>query len=115
MANRPNLRKHERQNSVVKVEIGWVGERGDPKAALCQCKNVGPGGFRVVSKDPIPIRSYVQFRFAPINFRGSASVRHIRQIAIGYEIGLEFSGGEQVEIERLKLLNSGSLVRSVQP
>ncbi|MBN8732772.1 MAG: hypothetical protein J0L64_19695 [Acidobacteria bacterium] len=111
MAKRPNLRKHDRQPSKAKVELGWTGDFGAPKSALCVCKDVGPGGFRIVSRDPIPVRSYVQFRFAPLNFRGSASVRSLSHIAAGYEIGLEFSGSEQLEMERLNLLTSAKLAQ----
>lgn len=111
MATRPNLRKHDRRPSKAKVELGWSGEFGAPKSALCVCKDVGPGGFRIVSRDPIPVRSYVQFRFAPLNFRGSASVRSVSHIATGYEIGLEFSGAEQLELERLNLLSAPTLVK----
>ena len=56
MAKRPNLRKHDRQPSTAKVELGWSGDYGAPKSALCVCKDVGPGGFRIVSRDPIPVR-----------------------------------------------------------
>jgi len=111
MAKRPNLRKHDRQPSKAKVELGWTGDFGAPKSALCVCKDVGPGGFRIVSRDPIPVRSYVQFRFAPLNFRGSASVRSVSHIATGYEIGLEFSGTEQLEVERLGLLSTTNLAK----
>jgi len=104
MANRQDLRKHERALSNAKVEMGWVGENGAPKSAFCECKDLGRGGFRIVSRDPIPERCYVQFRFTPLNFRGSASVRSMRHSTAGYEIGLEFSGSEQLEIERLRLL-----------
>ena len=113
MANRQDLRQHERKTSTVKVELGWVEDNGVPKSLLCECRDVGAGGFRIVSRDPIPVRSYVQFRFAPINFRGSASVRNVSHVAIGYEIGLEFSGSEQVEIERLHLLTCKTLVNQV--
>lgn len=115
MANRPNLRKHDRQASAIKVEMGWVEDNGNPKSALCECRNMGAGGFRIVSRDPIPLRSYVQFRFAPLNFRGSASVRHIKHLAIGYEIGLEFSGSDQMEIERRNLLATSPLVKQATP
>ncbi|MEP7363170.1 MAG: PilZ domain-containing protein [Acidobacteriota bacterium] len=115
MGNRPNLRKHERKASGIKVEMGWIEGNGNPKSALCECKNVGAGGFRIFSRDPIPAGAYVQFRFAPVNFRGSASVRHVNHVAIGYEIGLEFSGSEQMEVERRNLLASSPLVKQVQP
>jgi hypothetical protein len=115
MAKRPNLRKHDRSVSAFNVEIGWAEENGDPKSSFCQCKNVGVGGFRVVSRDPIPLRSYVQFRFTPVNFHGSASVRNVRQVAIGYEIGLEFSGSELLELERLNLLATVPLVKQIAP
>jgi len=111
MANRPNLRKHDRLPSKAKVELGWTGDGGAPKSALVVCKDVSAGGFRVVSRDAIPVRSYVQFRFAPLNFRGSASVRSLSHIAAGYEIGLEFSGAEQLEIERLDLLSTAKLAK----
>ena len=111
MSSRRDLRKHQRQVSGIKVEMAWVGDTGTPKSALCDCRNVGPGGFRIVSRDPIPVRTYVQFRFGQVNFRGSASVRHMSHIAVGYDIGLEFSGLEQMEMERRHLLTSSPLVK----
>lgn len=111
MANRPNLRKYDRRPSKAKVELGWAGEFGAPKSALVVCKDVSSGGFRVVSRDAIPLRSYVQFRFAPINFRGSASVRSLNHVAAGYEIGFEFSGSDQIELERLSLLAGASMIK----
>lgn len=58
----------------------------------------------MVTRDAIPMHSRVQFRFVSANFRGSASVRAVRTVREGYEIGLEFSGMEQSELMRLKLL-----------
>ncbi len=106
MANSQDLRKHERTRSNAKVEMGWVEANGAPKTSFCECKDLGRGGFRIISRDPIPERCYVQFRFSPLNFRGSASVRSMRHITAGYEIGLEFSGAEQLEVERLRLVAS---------
>lgn len=104
MAKRQNLRRHDRASSAAKVELGWGGETGCLKSTISACRDVSPGGFRVVTRDAIPMHSRVQFRFVSANFRGSASVRAVRTVREGYEIGLEFSGMEQTELMRLKLL-----------
>jgi PilZ domain-containing protein len=92
MAVKKDIRRSLRKPSGQRVELGWSGEHGDPVGISGICKNVSEGGMCVVVRDAPPMRAYVQFRLVGLGFAGSASVRSVRGVAAGYEVGLEFAG-----------------------
>ncbi|MCP5113177.1 MAG: hypothetical protein GY953_20290 [bacterium] len=71
----------------------WEDERRQSRESRGRCVDISERGLGVVLDDPLPIRSYVQFRVVKLGFRGSGSVRFVGRKGLKYQIGLEFSGG----------------------
>ena len=86
------IRRGERVPSGKRVELDWNDNKGDPCAVSGTCKDISEGGMRVVVRDRPPLRAYVHFRIVGTEFSGSASVRSVNRVAVGYEVGLEFAG-----------------------
>ena len=70
------LRRHDRSEVKADIVIGWTSpddqthrfERG-------RCIDISESGLQVECAQPIPLRTYVQFRAESLKLEGSASVR----------------------------------------
>ena len=87
---RHDLRRHPRNAIERKVQISWSDERGRGSFTLCRCIE---SGMRLDSPEPVPIRTYINFRMVESRFEGSRSVRNCYRKGTRHHIGVEFSGG----------------------
>lgn len=92
MRKQHGMRRSPRLPLGARVRVTWQDERGDPKVANGRCSDISETGLGVELDEPIPLRSYVQFRIKDIKFEGSGSVRYLGWCRMKRHVGLEFSG-----------------------
>ena len=92
MRKQHGMRRSPRSPLGARIRVTWQGERGYPKVAHGRCIDISETGLGVELDEPIPLRSYVQFRIEKVKFEGSASVRYLGWSRMKRHVGLEFSG-----------------------
>ncbi|MBM3810668.1 MAG: PilZ domain-containing protein [Acidimicrobiia bacterium] len=95
MSIRRDLRRHKREILEARVSLSWTDPLGVTRFALGRGLDISSSGMRLELDEPIPARTYVNFKLVGIRFEGSGSVRHCRRIGMRHQVGLEFTGGLQ--------------------
>jgi hypothetical protein len=86
-----DIRRYDRIPYAGQVRISWEDLGGFPKYALAKCVDVSESGMRIEVPEAIPARSKVSMRADPINFFGSATVKHVTRRGSKFILGLELS------------------------
>jgi hypothetical protein len=90
---RQDLRRHARELLNARVQLIATDPGGVARYFPGRCVDVSESGIRVELRDRLETRSYVSFQLESPRFGGSGSVRHETRSRMGWEYGLEFSGG----------------------
>jgi hypothetical protein len=88
-----NMRRHDRSNARVLVNIMWKDRWGLEKFTNAFSLDVSEAGMRVEVPEALPERSYVIVRAEKLGIHGTASVRSCARQGTHYVAGLEFSAG----------------------
>ncbi len=88
-----NIRRFERSNARVLVNIMWKDRWGVEKFTNAYSLDVSEEGMRVEVPEPLPERSYVIVRADKLGIHGTAAVRSCARQGTHYVAGLEFSAG----------------------
>jgi hypothetical protein len=86
-----DIRRHDRLPYAGQVRISWEDVGGLPKYAFAKCLDVSSTGMRIEVPESIPTRSRISMRVDPIDFHGSAIVKHVARRGTKYIVGLELS------------------------
>jgi hypothetical protein len=84
-------RRHQRFQYGGVVFISWRTFDGQRNYALGRCLDVSEQGLGLELSARIPVGSFVKLRAYKLNLDGSATVRHIARLPVGYGLGLELS------------------------
>ncbi len=87
------MRRQERIEVAVLVEVMWTDQQGHERFASARCIDICESGMRIQVPEALPERSYVRLRADKIALAGSASVRTCIKKGTKFAVGLEFSGG----------------------
>jgi cytochrome c peroxidase len=93
MAEKGNLRRHNRTQARSIVQIVWKDHLGNEKYTKARTLDVSQSGMRVEVPERIPERSYVTFRSDELSLQGTGSVRTCHGKGIKFVVGVEFSAG----------------------
>jgi len=93
MADRHDLRRHERQDSDSTVVVMWRDASGNDKFANARALDISDVGLRLQMPEPLRPQSYITLRAEKLGIHGQASVRHCSGRGGKYIIGVEFSAG----------------------
>jgi len=102
MAEKGNLRRHNRTQSRSIVELVWKDRLGNEKFTKARTLDISESGMRVEVPEQIAEGSYVTFRADELSLHGRGSVKTCRGKGIKYVVGLEFSGGMKWKPKRAK-------------
>jgi PilZ domain len=96
---REKRRRSPRHPTSAAIRLAWTSNFD--KYAMGVCVDISRTGVRIVTSDPIPVRTTVSFKSEALALSGSGTVRHYKRQNGKYVIGLEFGGG-------LKWLGTGT-------
>lgn len=88
-------RDYERVQISGVVRLYWEDERGMQRHVRATAKDVSSSGLSVTLREPIPMRSLVQWECEANKSKGPATVRRCEQRGLDYVVGLEFMGGSR--------------------
>lgn len=84
-----DVRRHERRRFRGAVAISWVNATGSTCRVLGNCLDISLYGMLVEMPEPIPTDTEVMVRVSGIATPKAATVRHWRQCAGWFRIGLQ--------------------------
>jgi hypothetical protein len=95
MSREGELRRHERADQSLPVQIVWQDRSGTDRFINGRTLNVSKSGMRVETGEQIDRLTYVTVQCVALGVHGRASVRSCTRKGMKYILGLEFSGGLQ--------------------
>jgi hypothetical protein len=89
-AARSERRKRDRTPFKGAVILCWTDDRGRDNYGGGRCTNISAHGCSIESKEAVPLRTIVSLRIPDLDVSAFASVRHVVQKGMKFNIGLEF-------------------------
>jgi hypothetical protein len=93
MSREGELRRHERADKSLPVQIIWQDRSGTDHFMNGRSLNVSASGMRVEVGERMDHQTYVTVQCTALGLHGRASVRSCVRKGMKYVMGLEFSGG----------------------
>jgi len=88
-----DLRRHQRTEVQVAVQVVWEDRRGQKNFANGKSIDISEAGMRLKLKDPIEKQTYVSLSSPQLSLNGQGSVRTCARAGNGFIVGIEFSAG----------------------
>src|SRR5579862_6522070 len=91
LESKKDIRRGERHPLEGAVQVHWQSPSGEQKMIRAKCVDVSENGVRILSEQPIDLRTNVFVQAPAFGLMGNASVRYCRRLGLRHSIGLMFS------------------------
>ncbi|HTQ55536.1 MAG TPA: PilZ domain-containing protein [Bryobacteraceae bacterium] len=103
--NKKDIRRGERHPFLGAVQVSWQNRSGQTRMIQARCLDMSDQGVRIVSEQPIELRTNVFVKAPAYGLMGNATVRYCHRLGLGHAIGLMFSSAtSQADAGRQRFL-----------